>query len=565
MKMIKNNFKAFFCLCFFSLLSLTSFCFAEEAVDSFYSQIVVNEDSSLDIKERIVYDFDYSQKHGIYRDIKLNGSDYNLVISNISVTDDEGSPLNFETHKSGDVMDIKIGSKTSFISGKRTYVISYKLQNAIKYFEDYDELYLNINGFDWKVPIKEMGAEIIIPKNLENDPLFFDAYCGSQGSEKKSNSIATFTEDNTNIKFNLVSLNSGENLTVLARFPKGIVEDGAFTRDIISIIGNWIFIVPILVFITMFFLWFTYGRKPKGRGTIIPQYDVINNLTPVEVGTLIDEKTDNVDVSAEIIYLATKGYLTITQVQKKALIGHQTDYVFKKLKSADETLGNFDKAVLDFIFKTKDEINLTELSGSGMLSLFSLIKKDVSSKFVQKGYFKSTSRITTSIILLILVFFIFSQLSLYFNIDILVLFCVGLSFFIIIFFLGRFSKTTKVGAEVNEHIQGFKLYLSVAEKDRINFHNAPEKNPQVFDKFLPYAMVLGVEKEWAKQFESMYITSDWYMSSDGMHTTSSVLLISSLHNFSRSTNTYFTSSSSQGFSSSGFSGGGFSGGGGGSW
>ena len=70
--MIKNNFKAFLCLCFFSLLFLTSFCFAEEVVESFYSQVVVNEDSSLDIKERIVYDFDYSQKHGIYRDIKLN-------------------------------------------------------------------------------------------------------------------------------------------------------------------------------------------------------------------------------------------------------------------------------------------------------------------------------------------------------------------------------------------------------------------------------------------------------------------------------------------------------------
>jgi len=81
---------------------------------------------------------------------------------------------------------------------------------------------------------------------------------------------------------------------------------------------------------------------------------------------------------------------------------------------------------------------------------------------------------------------------------------IAFSFFfssmIVILFSVKFSKLTQKGSEARESIQGFKLYLSVAEKDRIDFHNAPEKNPKIFEKLLPYVMALGVEKKWAKQF-----------------------------------------------------------------
>jgi uncharacterized membrane protein len=123
---------------------------------------------------------------------------------------------------------------------------------------------------------------------------------------------------------------------------------------------------------------------------------------------------------------------------------------------------------------------------------------------------------------------------------------------------------TKVGAEVREEIEGFKLFLSVTEKERLKFHNAPAKKPELFEKYLPYAMALKVEKEWANQFKDMYLQPpSWY---EGNWTTFNMIAFtSSLNSFSSSASSAFVSSPSGSSGFSGSSGGGFGGGGGGSW
>ena len=112
----------------------------------------------------------------------------------------------------------------------------------------------------------------------------------------------------------------------------------------------------------------------------------------------------------------------------------------------------------------------------------------------------------------------------------------------------------------------------MAEKDRIKFHNAPEKNPEHFEKLLPYAMILGVEREWAEQFKNIYNQPpSWYSDSLG-GTFNSIILISALNNFNHSSQAAMFSApgggaagGGSGFGGGGFSGGGFGGGGGGSW
>jgi uncharacterized membrane protein len=141
---------------------------------------------------------------------------------------------------------------------------------------------------------------------------------------------------------------------------------------------------------------------------------------------------------------------------------------------------------------------------------------------------------------------------------------------IIIFWLGQYMPyKTKTGTRVYYEILGYKMYLSVAEKARLKFHNAPGKKPEVFEKHLPFAMVLGVEKKWASQFKDIYLQPpSWY---EGNFTTFNTLIfISSLNNLNYSAKSLMASRSSgaaaghSGFSG-GFSGGGFGGGGGGSW
>ena len=125
-------------------------------------------------------------------------------------------------------------------------------------------------------------------------------------------------------------------------------------------------------------------------------------------------------------------------------------------------------------------------------------------------------------------------------------------------------KRTKKGVLTKEYILGLKQYLSVAEKDRLNFHNAPEKNPQHFEALLPYAMVLGVEKQWAKQFEGIYIDTSAWCTGFYIGSFSSRDFTNSLNSFgSQAKSTFATPSSGAG--GGGFAGGGGGGGGGGSW
>ena len=254
----------------------------------------------------------------------------------------------------------------------------------------------------------------------------------------------------------------------------------------------------------------------------------------------------------------------------KKIEGKDNDYEFEKLNSNYENLTEYDKSLLEGIFGKKSKVNLSDLKNKFHEKL-TQITEDAYNSVVSKQYFqKNPSTVRTiyiSISVLIIVASFFTG-GLWGGIGIISLVFSGALVGIFGFFM---PKKTLKGVAAQEHILGLKQYLAVAEKDRIKFHNAPAKNPAQFEKLLPYAMVLGVEKEWAKQFEDIYKQSpSWYEDSSG-HQFSALLLANSLHSFS--SNAYSSlssmppSSASHGGSgfSGGGSGGGFGGGGGGSW
>lgn len=120
---------------------------------------------------------------------------------------------------------------------------------------------------------------------------------------------------------------------------------------------------------------------------------------------------------------------------------------------------------------------------------------------------------------------------------------------------------TDTGAKQWAKVEGFQLYMSVAEKDRLKFSDAPDKTPERFNKLLPFAVALGVEKDWAKQFEGIDVSqsTNWYVGN--MAAFSAVNLASDIGTSFAST----VSSNSSVSSSGGSAGGGVGGGGGGSW
>ena len=128
---------------------------------------------------------------------------------------------------------------------------------------------------------------------------------------------------------------------------------------------------------------------------------------------------------------------------------------------------------------------------------------------------------------------------------------------------------TRVGRSLLDTIEGFKLFLTVTEKDRLNMLNPPEKTPDLFEKYLPYALAFDIEQQWAEQFSDILSATavgeggtayspSWYSGSAFTSLTAGGLVTSLSSSFSSA----ISSSSTAPGSSSGGGGGGSSGGGG---
>jgi hypothetical protein len=561
-----------------------------ERINSFLVNILIKNDASMVVAEDIEYDFGATQKHGIYRNIPIKyqarGGNYNLRISDIAVTDENDIAYKFQAERSGNDMVIKIGDSNTYVTGKKIYKIAYRINRAINYFDEYDELYWNVTGNGWQVPIDKAAAVVRFEnKEFDMGQLKADCFYGGYASTTRCDFVA----ENGKISFSWENLNAGEGMTIVAGFPKGVVFQLPWWQEIWNVLkDNYILFLPLLTFCAMIYFWYSRGRDPQGQGTIIAQYDVPDRLTPAEIGVVFDTGVDNRDISAEIIWMAIKGYLKITRKVDKILFIENEEYILEQLKTPDEQLNVYQKKLLKDIFSYGTSFNQADESYSGSSSsrvLASVKMSDLKNKFYKdlqviealvcdavtlKGYFEGNPKKAKVVYWTIgfVMILVGGWISDWFGY--LYFIALGLSGLIIIIFALIMAKRSLKGVSAKEHILGLKEYLDVAEKDRIEFHNAPEKSPEVFEKFLPYAMVLGVEKAWAKQFEGIYNQPAAWYSDSTMSSFSAIHFVNGISHFSSSAYSSMGAKPSQasgggsGFSGGG-SGGGFGGGGGGSW
>ncbi|MFA6427666.1 MAG: DUF2207 domain-containing protein, partial [Candidatus Magasanikbacteria bacterium] len=463
--------------------------------------------------------------------------------------------------------------------------VSYVVTGAINYFEDHDELYWNVTGNEWDVVIGESYARVLLPSDLGVEQISYTCFAGPSESTTPCSLSEAHTGENgivESVQFEQKFLAPQSGFTIVVGIPKNILPyitpSNSSSNFIIgdtasspAITGIIIIIVlwPIFLFVFLFRRWWKYGRDPKGRETIVTEFDAPDKLSALEVGILVDETAHNKDITAEIIQLAIRGYIKINRIEGKGLFGKNVDYELTKLKEADDVLSAVDQKLLNRLFGNKPVVRLKDLKEK-FIKTVKEIREDANKDLVNKKYFqKSPSRVKNT------------YLSVGVGVGLVGFFVggfagpIGVAGFvisgIIIIVFGRIMPArTKEGVLAHEHILGLKNYLQVAEKDRIAFHNAPEKNPQLFEKLLPYAMVLGVESQWAGQFEGIYTQQpDWYSGPAGS-AFNSMLLLNSLNSFnSTAQSTIYASPHSAAGGGSGFSGGhsggGFGGGGGGSW
>ena len=323
--------------------------------------------------------------------------------------------------------------------------------------------------------------------------------------------------------------------------------------------------IPFAVFVCMFLIWWTRGRDPIGRGTVVPQYEEPRGLPPALLSALLHQRVAPRDVIATLLDLARRGYITLAP-SNEALVDTENQgdvWSFTRTKRSTGDLLPFERTMLKNFASSGETVVFSGERGMYEMLFFEFhigVFKELAARrwFVSNP---SSVRVVWFILAGIILFgsLFFSQR---FGIS---FFLSGLISAIIIGFFGWFMpKTTKDGAMLVEEIEGLKLFLEVTEKERLAFHDAPEKRPEQFSRLLAAAVALGVEKAWAKQFEGMMLPKPSYF--HGSSSWSSLIAIQGVNQLSSkfSWGVSSRSSGSSGFSG-GSSGGGFGGGGGGSW
>ena len=566
MFIMKKLLSSFFLALFF-FLTIVHGTFAE-TINDFYVVMKIGKDGTVDVIENIRYDFGYAERHGIFRNIpyvKTNkdGKRYKLKIDVTSVVDEKGNSYNFKT--STDVSDkeieVKIGDPNVYVTGKHNYVINYKVYGALTYFSDHDELYWNVTGDEWTVPIEKAGAQLVLPQAVQENNLQKQCFTGPSGSTESA--CGTNVEEESVVYRTDRSLYGGEGFTVVVGFPKGMVDvlepqpyvefqDTWYGKIIIFLIvfgiGLIIFLWYIFYPIWIMIKWYRHGRDPKvPMGETRAWYDPPKtrggrSLTPAESGALVDEVVDLRDISATIVDLARRGYLKIEEKKKNDFYFHRTT------KNKGVSLLPFESSLLNGIFgsdtsiRVKDEKLYTEISQA---------KTDVYKLLVEEGFFpKDPSKIR----------------NFYIGIGVAGLMTMNIPLAVVAFTFGiSMPAKTALGASAAAVARSLKNFLSSQER-QLKFQASKQL---MFERLLPFAVAFGVESIWAERFKDLHLKKpDWYSSYDssGFRTTTFThSLNSSFKNLSYAATPTSSSSGFSSGSSGGSSGGGGGGGGGGSW
>lgn len=551
---------------FIFLFLKTSIIYAEEIKD-YQVEIFINKNGIINVKEKIVYDFGDLKRHGIYRTIPFvkktdQGQKWVMSLENFTVTDEKSYIYPFQIIKQGERIQLKIGDPNKTISGLHHYFIYYQVYGALSYFFDHDELYWNAIGTDWPVTIKKASVQVFLPNYIEEKAITATCYQGRFGSQQLCQSQI----NKNSVNFFAENLQANNGLTIVVGFPKNLVQVlepkkyNQFWKELMweRMVNTLLNLLSIFwrIFLPFYiiFKWFMYGRDPKGTvGVTTAWFDppkTADNkrfLTPGEVGVLGDEMVDLKDIAATIVDLARRGYIKIIERRKNDFYLERQQGLNESTYHDDQLL-EYEQMLLDKFFKSKIEISL---KNKYLYKEINEIKKSLYEQTVRDGLFPKNPD---------------SVRSFYFIITILAIITSNMPLAFISFVFGLLMpRKTIAGVNAKNVAFSLKNFLSSQER-QLEF----QADKQImFERLLPYAIVFGVEKIWAKRFQDLQLKQpNWYQGYYGGDLNSTIFVnnLNSIISIFKSSATPRRSSSGflSGFSG-GFSGGGGGGGGGGSW
>ena len=553
-------------------------------IRNFDALLTVYPDGSLDVTEQLTIGFT-GQWNGIVRDLSLRhntaqGRATRLDVTIGYITDATGQRLHVdeESKDNGWTRALRIwipGARDA----DRQIIIRYRVANAIRFFYAgskegaLDELYWNVTGNDWTMAIDSVHARVVLPDGIA--PTRVAVYTGARGSIatdakiKRAGNIVDFTLTR--------GLYPHEGMTIGVGWPAGHISSRpSKTREQLAAIVQWTpLLIPLLVFFLAWKSWEKRGRDPKD-GSYVVRYEPVDGVSPAELGTLVDNRADMDDITATLVDLAVRGFIRIEEVTESHLFGlsKSTDYILHILRKRPEWTS----------LKPHEQRYLEALSGATLFDGYDVKVSDLKNKFytklpkirdaiydnlVARGYYLQrpdkvkAKWIGLSVLTMVVLvgatalavktpFVTFSPFAL--------IFAAVSSTLVMFSFAQIMPARTVAGARAREATLGFKEFLERVESER---YRKMITSPEMFERFLPFAMAFGVEEKWAKAFEDIYREPPtWYVGGTGPFNASS--FSHSISTMSNAASSSMSSSPSSSGSGGGGSSGGGSGGGGGS-
>jgi uncharacterized membrane protein YgcG len=555
------------CALFFLSLPLA----AVERILSYDSYITIDAEGDMTVRETIrVVAEGKNIRRGIYREFPTTytdrfGNKVKVRFQMLELTRD-GEPEPWHKKRLSNGVRIYAGSSDTVLSpGTYSYTFTYSTNRQIGFFENHDELYWNVTGNGWDFGIERASATVKLPGAVTASDITLAGYTGPQGA-KGENYVSAIADSSGTIQASR-ELPPRSGLTLVMGWPKGVVAEPGPLQKLLYLLGdNFGLLLSVLAFggsaLYLFTMWSKHGRDP-GKGVIFPHYEPPEGYSPAAVRYVNEMGYDDETFTAAVINLAVKGHLSITC--------DDDDYTLQQ-QACSEPLAPGESDLLKKLFREGVVLEL-EKSNHSLISVARSAHKQALRRDYLNKYFKTNgllilpSIVVSALLLLVIV----STASVVpwvwaFYAGVIVLHIV---------FAYLLKAPSGRGRRLMDKLEGFKVYLEVAEKDDLALRHPPDLTPELFERYLPYAIALGVEQKWAEQFSDVFARLEatdhgaysprWYKGKFSSNR---------MGNFASNVSSSFSSAvssaatppgSSSGSSGGGSSGGGGGGGGGGGW
>ncbi len=579
-------------------------------IRSFHADIEVVADGSLRVTESIEVDF-HVPSHGIYREIPFrvpvgDGKARRYRFDEVRISAGPDTPSDLHTERSGDFLVWRIGREGTLITGPREYQISYRVRGALNRFDSHDELFWNVTGDRWEVPIERASATVRAPEITD-----VTCYAGPTGA---TDPCAEATRDGDTARFTADTLSPGSQLDVVVAIPPGMVDvpppELEPTNPVLRVfqvdpVRGGASAAVLLVGLAGAVALGLRGRDapPRGDHGQLPggvEYRPPDGLRPAELRTLLTEKADEVSLSATLVDLAVRGHLRIEEKGRtgKGLFA-KPDWVLHRLDAPDDGLRPYELEVLRGLFgkagrpapagqpgsararrvswltksgpPSRRSVKVSTLGQGNFHQHYRAVIKELYRDVVRRGYYRRSPQavraIFTVLSLAVLALGIAGIVLMFerdwsYGLVVAPIPVVGL----ILLALSWFAPyRTPAGSSMYRRARGFREFIRTAEADRMAF----AERERIFAEYLPYAMAFGCVHQWVAAFERIGMpasaaTGSWYVGTGQWDFGRVTAAVSGLGTHVGGTMRQ-TSSSSGGSGFSGGAGGGGGGGGGGRW